>query len=56
MPVIKLGVAKDNVKIPDSVLKVYEKEKKLPMNFLILYYPNYDNPGIDFDIKVSVPL
>lgn len=44
---VKLGVAKDNVRIPDSVLRVYEKEQMLPMNFQILYYPNYDNPGLD---------
>jgi hypothetical protein len=47
---IKLGVAKDNVIIPDTVLNLYQKEQMLPMNFQLLYYPSYDNPGLNYTI------
>lgn len=43
---IKLGVIKDDLEMPLSIQKVYEKDKTLPMNFQILYAKGFDNPGL----------
>jgi hypothetical protein len=44
---VKLGLAKDSVRLPDSVLRVYHREQMLPMHFQLLYDPRFDNPGLD---------
>ena len=43
---VKMGVVKDDLEIPSSIMAVYQKEKTLPMNFQILYLKDFDNPGL----------
>lgn len=46
-PHIKIGIIKDDISIPSSIMKVYEHEQTLPMNFQILYEKDFDNPGLN---------
>ena len=43
---LRMGVIKDHIKIPDSIMKVYEKEGTFPINFQMLYLKQFDNPGL----------
>lgn len=43
---VRLGVAKDNVSIPDSIMQLYRNEGTFPINFLLLFVKDFDNPGL----------
>lgn len=43
---VRLGVAKDNVSIPDSIMQLYRNEGTFPINFLLLFFKDFDNPGL----------
>lgn len=43
---VRVGVVKDHIRIPDSIMKVYQTEGTFPMNFQMLYMKHFDNPGL----------
>ena len=43
---VRVGVVKDHIRIPESIMRVYETEGTFPMNFQMLYMKHFDNPGL----------